>query len=247
MSRLAEKRRAVRLLLDEHNPADALAVHYAFYYPEEKTQIVTLPADAGPGESRGYVAFSRTGIDLFRPFVTLRLPPDDMAAGVDLIQASMHPGAAVILYAPSDYLPLIRALFEIQKEEQVQLLVLDRARFEPVINVLVTQAQSPSGLPRFVIRRQGSETSEVMASAAINWQTPRFAEVSVHVNARHRRRGWGRSVMAAMVQHMLGSGRTPLYAVSEQNEASFLLARSLGFVDRGIRKAIVEATLKSHP
>ena len=81
---LTESRRAIQLLLNERRPADAMAAYYAFYYPEEKSQLVTYPLDAGPGKAAGYVAFSRTGMDLFRPYVTLRLPINDMAASVDL-------------------------------------------------------------------------------------------------------------------------------------------------------------------
>lgn len=244
---LTESRRAIRLLLDERQPADAMAVYYAFYYPEEKSQLVIWPPDAGPGKAAGYAAFSRTGMDLFRPYVTLRLPINDMAASVDLIYSAMPPGAAVILSSPAAYLPLLRALFDIHNEEQFRLFALDPARFKPIINVMVTQAESHNGLPRFVVRSRESGADEVVAAAGLNWQSPHFADLAVQVDARYRRRGWGRSVVAAMVQHLAGSQRTPLYAVSEQNTASMELARAVGFTDTGAQEVLFEGTLKPPP
>jgi ribosomal protein S18 acetylase RimI-like enzyme len=247
MSPLANERRAIRLLLDEREPADAMAVNYAYHHPESRTQIVTYPTDAGPGKATGYLALSRTGIDLFRPFVTLRLPHEDLDAGVSLVHAALQPGAAVILGAPAHYTPLLQALFEVQSEEQLRLLVLDRSRFEPIINVLVTRAESHNELPRFVVRRTVGNVAEVVASAMLNWRSPHFAEIAADTDPRYRRRGWGRSVVAAMVQSLIGHGRTPLYLAAENNEASIQLAQSVGFVDRGVRKIMIQGILKPHP
>lgn len=244
---LTDCRRAIRLLLDERSPADAAAVYYAFYHSEDRSNLLISPPDAGPGEAVGYVALSRTGMDLFRPYVTLRLPINDMNASVDLIYSALPPGAAVILSGPSAYLPLLRALFDIHKEEHFRLYALDRSRFKPVINVMVTPAESHNGLPRFVVRSRASGADEVVASAGINWQSPQFADLAVQVDSGYRRRGWGRSVVAAMVQHLAGSQRTPLYAVSEHNTASMELARTVGFTDTGAQEVMLEATLKSPP
>lgn len=244
---LADKRRAIRPLLDERSPADAMAVHYAFHYPEHKTEIVTYPADAPAGKARGYIAASRTGIDLFRQLITLRLPKEDMDEGVALLHAAIQPGTAVIIGAPERYLPLLRALFDIQAEERLRIYTLDRARFEPIVNVLVTQADSHNDLPRFVVRRGEEGKEAVVAAAGLNWQTPRFAEISVNSDPRFRRRGWGRSVLAAMVQHLLASGRSPLYAVAEENEPSIQLAESVGFTDSGTRELMIQGQLRPRP
>ena len=69
MSDLAADRRAIRALLDEHSPSDAAASYYAFYHPDRQTQL--LPYPAGAERAQGYVALSRTGLDLFRPLLTL--------------------------------------------------------------------------------------------------------------------------------------------------------------------------------
>jgi hypothetical protein len=244
MSDLAASRRAVRHLLDEHHPADAAASYYAFYHPEAQTQL--LPYPAGETRAQGYVALSRTGLDLFRPLMTLRLPIQDMAASTEVIYQTLVPGTAVILLAPAAYLPLLQALFEIHTEEQLDVLVLDRARFEPIINVLVSSSTGPNGLPRFVIRSSSRE-QEVVASSGINWQTPHFAEISVNTTPSQQRQGWGKSVAAAMVHYLLENGRTPLYTVTPQNTASQQLARSIGFVSSGTSKVMLQGILKPRP
>jgi RimJ/RimL family protein N-acetyltransferase len=244
---LSEKRAAIRGLLDERNPADALAAYYAHYYADHKTQLVTYPPEAGPGQAAGFVSLSRTGIDLFRPFVTLRLPQDDMAASVELMYQAMPPGAPVILNSPAADASLLRALFDVQAEEHLQLFLLDRARFEPVINVLVTEGESHNEFPRFVIHHNEAEGSRVVASAGLNWQTRYFADIIINVDARYRRRGWGRSVLAATVQYLIANGRTPLYVAAEGNEASIQLAQRVGFVDSGIREVLMQGALRARP
>jgi RimJ/RimL family protein N-acetyltransferase len=244
---LAEKRRAIRPLLDHQDPADAMAVHYAFYHPDQKTQMTTYPSGAVDGKATGYVTVSRTGIDLFRPFVTLRLPDSDMEASVELIYSAIKPGAAVIAACPESHFPLLRALFDIQSEERLRLYTLDPNRFEPIINVLVQQGVSQNDLARFVVRREEAGNETVVAAAGLNWQTPKFAEISVNADPRFRRRGWGRSVLAAMVQHLLATGRKPLYVVSHENKASIQLAESVGFQDTGTGEIIFQAVLRPRP
>lgn len=241
---LSERRQAISHLLDEQAPEDAAAVYYAYHHPDEKTSLVLYP----PGASRaeGYVAVSRTGIDLFRPLVTMRLPVDDPVSSRELLDQVLPPGSGAIIYSPAAYLPLLQAFFDISSEEHLQLYVLDPGRFEPIINVLVVQSTTPDGLPRFVIRSQ-AQNDQVVASAGLNWQTRHFADVSVHTSAGHRRQGWGQSVVAAMVQYVLDSGRTPLYVVAANNIASIELARRVGFRDSGHRRIILQAVRKQLP
>ncbi|WP_374688567.1 GNAT family N-acetyltransferase [Promineifilum sp.] len=244
MSNLRQLRRAIRFLLREREPADAMAAYYALHHAEERTTLVAAPEE----RPAGYVALSRTGIDLFRPLVTMRLPTDHAAdateAAARLIRQALGPGQPVILSIPSRYLPLIQALFDIQSEERLRLYALDPARFEPIINVLVTRSLGPGNLPRYIIRSSQSGEEEVVASASLNWQSPAFAEIAVNTRPQHRRQGWGRSVVAAISQELLDSGRAPLYVVAEDNDASIHLAESVGFVDTGVREIMLQATLK---
>jgi GNAT superfamily N-acetyltransferase len=252
---LADKRKVIRNLLDEKNPADARNDYYAFHHPDEKTQLVTQDAagSAGPG----YVCLARTGMDLFRPLVTLRFSRSqttgeiDIKAAASLVYDAVPVGTAVILSAPAEYRPVIGAFFDVHKEEQLRIYVLDRGRFRPIINVLVAQSESYNGLPRYVARSGASDPAggrgEILASAGLNWRSTNFAEIYVHTKAPHRRQGLGRSVVASIVQHTLDSGRKPLYAVNIANQASVQLAESVGFVDIGISDIMMEGTLRPRP
>ncbi|VAW32758.1 hypothetical protein MNBD_CHLOROFLEXI01-3100, partial [hydrothermal vent metagenome] len=73
---LIQQRPAIAHLLDEKNSADGMAIYFAFHHEDKRTVLRPFPYTAIRAE--GYVALSRTGMDLFRPFVTLRLPIHDM-------------------------------------------------------------------------------------------------------------------------------------------------------------------------
>jgi hypothetical protein len=252
---LTEKRRAIRRLLNETNPADAAAVYYVFHHRAEKIQITTYPPDSQ--RSLGYVCSAMTGIDLFRPLVTMRLPLDrtgqelDYSKSLDLIYGAFPNGGSLIISTYPSYYPLLSAILDIQREDKLRLLILDRTSFSPIINVLVTETPSHNDLPRYVIRKRDSNSesssSDVIASAGINWWSASFAEIYVHTSNNFRRRGMGRSVVAYIVQSILDSGRTPLYVVSAGNDPSYQLARSVGFIDTGEEEILVEGTLKPRP
>ena len=251
--KLPDKRRAIRSLLDERSVEDSQAVYYAFYHPDEKTQLITYPDEGF--QAQGYVCMARTGIDLFRPLVTVRFPSSTSSRQIDidltseLIRSSIPPGMGVILSTLEDYEPMLGALFEIHKEQRLRVFALNRARFEPVINVLVTKAESYNGLPRYIIRQTGQtangESGEILASAGLNWRSPHYAELYVHTKSLHRRQGLGLSVVSSMAQHVLELGQTPLYVANASNDASLQFAQSLGFVDTGVRWFLFEGIVRA--
>ncbi len=239
---LAAARSAIRPLLDQTAAADATAAYYAFHHPENRVRL--LPYPEGAAAAQGYLALARTGIDLFRPLLTLRLPAEPEVAA-NMIYSHLAPETQLFVQAPAGYGPLLGALFNIQREQQLLLLRLDAARFEPQVNVLVTRSDTPDGLPRFIVRpTAGGERGDVAASATVNWQSPRFADIAVYTNPQERGRGWGRSVVTALAHHLLQTGRTPLYHVEPSNEASLQLARSVGFVNTLSEQLWLEAALR---
>jgi RimJ/RimL family protein N-acetyltransferase len=243
---LEQKRRAIRPLLDERSAADGMDVYYAFYHADERTQLYTFPRNAQ--RARGYVAVSRTGIDLFRPLLTMHLPAGDPEGAADLLYDALQPGTSVFIHCALEDRPVLAALFDIRSEQHLYLYRLERRRFEPLINVLVTRSNTPDGNPRYIVRPTNPESEgEIGASATLNWQTPNFAEVTVYTNPQYRQRGWGRSVVAALVDDLLQAGQTPLYEVARQNEASINLAQSVGFVNTGADKLLLEGTLRPRP
>jgi hypothetical protein len=252
---LTNQRRAIRRILNETDPADAAAAYYVFHHPAEKIHITTYPPDSL--RSLGYVCSAMTGIDLFRPLVTMRLPLDrsgqelDYSKSLDLIYSAFPVGGSLIISTYPSYSPLLSAILDVQREDKLRLLIFDRTSFSPIINVLVTETPSHNDLPRYVIRKRvsSSESSsgDIIASAGINWRSSSFAEIYVHTSNNFRRRGMGRSVVAYIVQSILDSGRTPLYVVSVGNDPSYQLARSVGFIDTGEEEIIIDGSLKPRP
>jgi len=242
-------RRAIRPLLNERLATNALAAYYALHHPAERTTLTTYPANSFP--ATGYVAVSRSGLDLFRPLVTMRLPYTgsgnevDLATGSELLRRALTPEQPIIVYTQEEYLPLLAALLQISVVQHLRLFQLEPSQFEPTINVFVTRADGPNGLPRFTIRQPyGDANGELLASAGINWQSPLFADIAVYTNPRYRRQGYGRGVVSALVQHLLASGRTPLYVASEENAPSIELARRIHFTDTQGRSILLEGHLR---
>jgi GNAT superfamily N-acetyltransferase len=236
-------RSALRTLLDERQPADAAEAYYAFYHPVLRTTLVLEPADTL--RPAGYVALSQTGMDLFRPLVTMRLPLDDPEAARRLLQRALPPVAPLIVQAPAAYRPLLGAFLDIQTEEPLRLYVYDPRQYTQEINVLVIATTGPLETPRFVIRQpDASGVPVVVAAAGVNWQTPRFAGISVETAPAYRDRGYGQAVVNALAARLLADGRTPLYLVGEQNRASIQLAEHAGFADTGARQMLLEAALR---
>ena len=126
----------------------------------------------------------------------------------------------------------VLGVVEIDRPEKNHVYVLNLARFDEPINVLVVAEQGIGGHPRFVVRSQG----EVAAEAGINWLSPYFAEVSVVTKPAARGRGWGKAVVAACTRWVTRSGRRALYVVNEGNEASLALAKATGYEDSGVRE-----------
>ncbi len=237
MNTLPNMRAVIRPLLDQNSAADGMVSYYAFHHPDAKTRLFTLPIKEG--RTQGYIAVSRTGYDLFRPFVTMRLPIQELAQSRQLINEALPPGAPIIAQVPVSYFPLMQALFHIESARTMELYVLDDGRFRPTINLMVTRSRAANGLPRFTIRNQ---EGELVTAAALNWQSPRFGEVSIHTKAGYRRQGWGEAVLAVMVEDLLKNGRLPLYVADEKNEASIILARKIGFVRHGAAFIFFQAT-----
>lgn len=241
---LSDRRRAIRHLLNEQNPADALATYLAFYHADNRTILRPFPFESTRAE--GFVTLSRTGVDLFRPFVSMRLPIQDLQKSADIIYEAIDVGTAVILQTPERYAPLIQALFDVHTEETLKIFKLDQAVYKPTINVFVTQDVSPTNnLPRFIIRNR--DNNDIAASASLNWQTRNFAEIAVFTHPDYRRRGWGRSVVSSLVNYILDNGRIPLYTASQTNVASRQLAERVGFIDTNARQTLFQATLKPKP
>ncbi len=232
---LGEMRDVVRMMLDENSPADAPTAYYALYHDPARSALF-VERDAG-GNPLGFVARCQTGLDLFRPLVTLKCR--DAGVLSRLLARALVPGRPYLLFANLNQLPMLGSDLEIGEQRIYSIYYLDPARFRPVVNVMVVHNRAPNGTPRCEIRSGG-----LQAVAGVNWQSPGFAEIYVHTEPLARKRGWGRSVVAACTEEVLKEGRIPLYLVEPHNEESVGLAMRLGYVDTGARQVFAEITYK---
>ena len=236
LNALNQRRRTIRHLLSPGDPADALASYYALWHDPRRTRL-TLHQSA-QGEVDGFCAVCQTGVDLFRPLVTLRAP-DEGTVGA-LLQTALEPNRPCQVSVPVRLASAARAHLDLSRSTLVHIYRLDPSRFQPVINVLVQQIRGPDGPSRFQIESQG----QVMAMSGTNWRSPTFAEVFVYVHPRGRGRGWGRSVVSACTAALLEERLRPLYMVEEGNQASTHIAEGLGYVDTSLREFVGEGRLR---
>ncbi len=233
-----EQRTLVRRLLDDSSAADAPTAYYALFHDPARSTLFTTQDSAG--QVVGFSGRFQTGIDLFRPLVTLICQRAEIAA--DLLAQALVPEHPYILFTGLSQYPLVGGNFEIDNHRILHIYRLDVRRFQPVINVLVRQEKAPGGTPRGVIESNG-----LRAVAGVNWQSPAFAELYVHTDPAVRQRGWGESVASAVTQAILAGGRIPLYLVESDNEPSRALAEKLGYVDTGARQVYADVVYLGHP
>jgi hypothetical protein len=233
-----DQRRQVRALLDDSSVTDAPTAYYALFHDPARSTLFTEMDDNG--RIAGFVGRFQTGIDLFRPLVTLQCRDADCAAR--LLEQALEPDRPYILFAKLNQFPLVGGSLHVDTYRILDIYRLELRRFQPVINVMVRQKTLPDGTPRAVVESGGQQ-----ALAGVNWQSPAFAEVFVHTDAPARRQGWGIGVVSAVTQAIVDGGRIPIYLVDSDNEASRNLAAQLGYVETGARQVYADVVYLGHP
>lgn len=236
---LENRRQEVRELLNEFDAADALASYYALHHDPNRSALFTH--HNGDGHLDAFLARAQTGFDLFRPVVTLRIKGGQVPE--DLLLEGLQPGRPYLLIVPASLAEKLKPFLDLTDVTRNLVLRLDPARYQPVMNVLVEEYQDQQGYPRCEIRRG----EQVLAVAGVNWLSPVFAELYVHVHEGSRQRGWGKAVVAACAAAVFRMDVTPVYMVAERNKASLELAKAVGFVDTGAREIVAQAMLKPPP
>ncbi len=215
----------LELLIDPTAPEDALTNYYAFQHSR-----TTLHTFSRGGDIEGFLAICQTGQDLFTPLVVMRALTDEVLEM--LMREHLDPRREYIFNVREDMAEVLRRCLITSDELIARIYTVDRARFRPVINVLVQQSSTAQGRPRFEIRSDG----KVGAVAAVTWQSDRFAEIGVNTVESQRGRGWGKAVVSACTSVVLSAGLTPLYVVAEDNWASRRIAEALGYRFTGKRE-----------
>jgi hypothetical protein len=230
-------RESARDLLNEFDAADALASYCALYHDPHRTALFVHRNAEDVVD--GFLARCQTGFDLFRPLVTMRVRGNGALSA--LLESGLTPGRPYLIALPARLAETVATHVSLSEVAHNLILRLAPERFQPIINVLVSRTQDPSGNPRAIIRRD----NQVIASAGVNWRSPVFAEIFVHVEAAFWSRGYGRSVLSAVVEDVLKLQVMPIYAVERSNEASRKLAQEMGFVDTGAREMMAQAVRTS--
>lgn len=231
---LHELRQQARELLNEFDPADGLAAYYALHHDPNRTALY-VHQDPG-GSPDGFLVRCQTGIDLFRPLVTLRLRglSDPIPA---LIDPALAAGRPYLLVLPEPLLERVKPHLTLTSPVRSLIMRLEPSRLRTEINVLVVLRRDADGSPRAEIRHR----DEPAALAGVNWRSSNFAEVFVQVQPEFRRRGWGRSVVRAVAVELLKLRVTPLFTTAEDNDEALNLAEDVGFVSTGAVEITVQA------
>jgi GNAT superfamily N-acetyltransferase len=223
----------VRDLLNEFDAADGLASYYTLHHDPKRTTL--FMHRNSKGEVDGFLAQCQTGIDLFRPLVTLRVRGSKALPA--LLEGGLVAGRPYLLVAPGTLAERLKPHLALSDVTRNHILRLDPNRYNPDMNVRVVRREDQSGNPR-VEAHAGKKT---VAAAGVNWRSPIFAEIYANVETAHRGRGLGWAVVNALVAELLHLGVTPLYSVDETNAASHELAERIGFVDTGAREVMAQA------
>jgi RimJ/RimL family protein N-acetyltransferase len=216
--------------LQEQQVGEAMGAHYALYANANQIKLL-VAVQAQAERPLGYLVVAPTRLDLFHPLVVLRT--NHGPVGELLLRAGLSLQQSYYVTMPAVLADQLACQWLPAEAELLRMYSLSRDDFSPVWHPLVRGGLAADGSPRFEVRLQ---EQTLLAVAGINWQSQHFAEVYVQTAQQARGRGYGRAVVTALATHILKSGRTPLYVVSETNAASIRLAEALGFVDSGERE-----------
>lgn len=223
-------------LLNPHSPTDATAAYYALDHPAERVRLFIEVA--GNGSPRGFLALAQTGLDLFRRVaVPFAAHPMGLAS---LLRASLSPGIPALILLPLEQQTWVEGWVDLSEARVTDLYRLHTSLFQPVLNVLVSPSESPTGGPRFEIRSPVGGH----AAAGVNWSGANYAEVYVETDSDGRARGFARSVLAAIAGQMLSDRRIALYRIDEMDSAAQAEAAEVGFRRTGDRVLLAQAVLR---
>jgi hypothetical protein len=182
----------------------------------------------------GFLAVAQTGFDLFRP---IALPFVGKAEALTtLLDLGLQSGRPYLVYLPLDQQSFLRDQYPHQPIQVSNLLRLDSRAFSPILNIMITRVDTAGGLPRFEIR----SSVQGYAAAGINWMSSTYAEIYAEADEPGRRRGFTKSVLAALIDHLIAQQRGVLFRVADDDYDAFEDAFDLGFKPTGVRTLLAE-------
>jgi hypothetical protein len=230
------KRDRLAHLINERAVFDAMAGYYALHHPADRTSLCGFyPNDDPP---TAFLVIAQTGLDLFRP---LAIPFTGHAEPmVSLLQFGLKPGRPVLIDLPIEQRDWAEQTVALDSPRINEIYRLDPNRFEPLINVLITEVSTPTGWPRFEIQSRRGER----ASAGINWLGPHYAEVYVDVDKAARGRNFGQSLLATITARLLAANKIPLLRIPDDGVERVAAAINVGYRPTGVRTVSAQATLR---
>jgi hypothetical protein len=228
----AEQRQSLSRLVDLRSTADAMPAYYALEHPGERTELYGYYPS--PDTLSGFLTVAQTGFDLFRP-VAVPFVANAEAMGA-LLDTAFLPNRPYLVYIPVDQQDFIANEFHHTPLQVTNLLRLDSRVFTPILNVMIVRTEAATGLARFEIR----SSVQGFAAAGINWMSSTAAEMYVEADESGRRRGFTKSVLAALIEHLLAHSKTVLFRVADDDYDAFEDAFDLGFKPTGIRTLMSE-------
>jgi len=223
-------------LLNVEAANDALATYCALHHPAEKLKLF-VSSDGG-GKPNGFLAIAQTGMDLFRPIAVPFVA--SLKILQELLGEALKPGQPVLLYLPLEQRDWLMDELILTETRITELLRLDPMSFRPIVNVLVLEVGTPSGLPRFEIRTKSGS----FAAAGINWLGERFSEVYLEADNEAQVRGLALSVLSAMNNHLLEENRISLFRSDDINGLRYDELLSIGYRATGTRTLITQILIK---
>jgi hypothetical protein len=223
-------------LLNIEAASNALATYCALHHPADKLKLY-VSSDGG-GNPNGFIAIAQTGLDLFRPIAVPFVASSKILG--ELLRVALRPGQPVLLYLPLEQRDWLIDDLVLTEPRITELLRIDPMSFRPIVNVLVIEVGTPSGLPRYEIRTKSGS----MAAAGINWLGERFSEVYLEADHEAQVRGLALSVLSAMNSHLLEENRIPLFRSDDSNKLGYDELLSVGYRATGTRTLIAQVLFK---
>jgi hypothetical protein len=227
-----DQRQRLSELLDERSAGDAAAAYYALDHPSDKTRLYAVASNHG--SPKGFLVVARTGLDLFRPLLVPFV--GQATALLALVRQVLPQVGPSILRLPFHQLAWLDGAARIENLHHFDVLQLAPEHYDPTLNVLVVESDTPDGGPRYEVHTADGQ----QASAGLNWLGPRFAEIYLQASPNARDRRLTRSVLSAIVGRLLGERRTPLYIVESTDPVSRTEAFQLGFRPTRVEVAVVD-------
>jgi hypothetical protein len=213
-----------------------MAGYYALHHPEDRVKLFGFyPNDEPP---TAFLVVAQTGYDLFRP---LALPFTGHAEAMEaLLRFGLKPRRPVLLDLPVEQREWAEEVVSMADPAVTEIYRVEPDRFEPMINVLITEVTTSTGWPRFEIQsRSGGK-----ASAGVNWLGPRYAEIYIDADEEAGRRRFDQSLLATITGRLMEARKIPLLRVPDNDSQRAAKAMEVGYRPTGVRMVSAQAVLK---